>query len=591
MKYIGDRISFLTFHDSNAILSIILMNLTYILMERNSPMLNHFISTIPLFDAGIRRLLAAQCMDDASVNYGATVDFRKGFPEASCGIAAACITAFYTPESEFYKNPELLNRACLAMDYQLARQHEDGTIDLVETNFHDSTSNAFNIQGLGPAYKILRRFTSHSPEEDALEERLYRFTKASGDAMVNCGFHTPNHRWVVSGALALCYSLLGDESYLHHIYRFLNEGIDCDENGEYTERSAGTYNIICNRSLILIAHELGMPELYDHVTRNLYLSMKYFEPDETICTMNSTRQDAGTDPSISAYYENFLYMAIETQNPEFAWMADYLQTKNLARFTLSPSSAAGSTAYFYRFLLEPEFVQKMLATPTKPPVPKYETLFVESGVYRYRDYDLSFTLIQNQPMFAKLQYKQHRVFFRFAGSFFGTLGQFQAQEILPIDNGYRLHYHARQGYRRPFMEKPDTWKWRDMDHSKRETVCVQDFDVNLDFSVHGNKLNVTVSTCGCERVPVKMELLFDAGGLYETPDTEFFTKPGDYVFWKRGTCQYRYSDGCAFVLNGGFYAHHYGATMRGSCGASPQCFTIVTTGFTPVEQVLSLSVE
>lgn len=75
------------------------------------------------------------------------------------------------------------------------------------------------------------------------------------------------------------------------------------------------------------------------------------------------------------------------------------------------------------------------------------------------------------------------------------------------------------------MEKPDTWKWRDMDHSKRETVCVQDFDVNLDFSVHGNKLNVTVSTCGCERVPVKMELLFDAGGLYETPDTEFFTKP------------------------------------------------------------------
>lgn len=85
MKYIGDRISFLTFHDSNAILSIILMNLTYILMERNSPMLNHFISTIPLFDAGIRRLLAAQCMDDASVNYGATVDFRKDFPEGELG--------------------------------------------------------------------------------------------------------------------------------------------------------------------------------------------------------------------------------------------------------------------------------------------------------------------------------------------------------------------------------------------------------------------------------------------------------------------------------------------------------------------------
>ncbi|HHV97797.1 MAG TPA: hypothetical protein GXX37_15270 [Clostridiaceae bacterium] len=554
-------------------------------------MLNHYKTNIPIMDAGISRLLKNQCTDPSSPLYGTIADFYKGFSESSIGICSAYITAYYTPESAYYRDPTLLERAILAMKYQLAHQHEDGTIDLLETNFHDSTANAFSMQKLGPAYKLLKHFTKHTELEDELEELLYQFTKTSGDAMVNCGFHTPNHRWVVSSALSLCYNLIGDPKYLEHIHKFLNEGIDCDENGEYTERSAGIYNIVCNRSLIFIAEELNMPELYDHVTRNLYMVMKYIEPDETICTMNSARQDAGTDPSWDVYYENYLYMAIKTQNPEFAWMADQMQKQNLGRWASNPDTAIEYTGYFYKFLLEPEFVEQMLNTPVKKPDFTYEKHFEESGIVRKRTGDYSLTLVKDRPIFAKFQYKNHYMLFRFAGSFFGTLGQFRAQEIIPLEDGYRLHYHAKQGYIRPFEEKPPTWKWREMDHSKRKTVCVQHFDVNIDFRFKDNTLTINISTEGCENVPVKLEMLIPPGGIYSTADTEFFSKAGDYVFLKQGCCEYTFKDFSKFRIKGGFNAHHYGSNMRGSIGANPDLFTIVLTGFTPIEKQVSITAE
>jgi hypothetical protein len=559
--------------------------------ERNELMLNHFTTNIPIMDAGIERLLEIQCTDPLSPLYGTVADFNKGFSEASTGICAAYITAYYTPQSTYYLNPLLLERAVLAIKYQLAHQHEDGTIDLLETNFHDSTMNGFAIHSLGPAYKILKEFSQHTDLEDELDKLLYQFTKASGDAMVNCGFHTPNHRWVVSGALALCYNLIGDPSYLDHIHKFLNEGIDCDENGEYTERSAGTYNIICNRSLIFLADELNMPELYDHITRNLYMVMKYLEPNETVCTMNSTRQDVGTDPSWSIYYENYLYMAIKTQNPEFAWMADQMQKQNLGRWASNPSTATGYTSYFYKFLLEPDFIQQMIDTPIKEPNFTYEQHFVDSGIVRKRTGDYSLTLIQDQPIFAKLQYRDHKLFFRFAGSFFGQRGQFRAQEIIPLKDGYRLHYHAQQGYIRPFEEKPPTAKWREMDHSKRERVCVQHFDVNIDFRFSNTTLTVDLHTAGCENVPVKLELLLPSGGIYSTNDTVLFGKPSDYVFLKQGSCEYKFQDHRKFRIHGGFYKHHYGSTMRGSLGTDANLFTIVMTGFTPIQQQLTITAE
>ena len=78
-------------------------------------MLNHFTTNIPIMDAGIERLLINQCTDPSSPLYGTIADFHKGFSESSTGICSAYITAYYTPQSAYYRNQILLERAILAI--------------------------------------------------------------------------------------------------------------------------------------------------------------------------------------------------------------------------------------------------------------------------------------------------------------------------------------------------------------------------------------------------------------------------------------------------------------------------------------------
>lgn len=551
-------------------------------------MLNHFQSQIPIFDAHVDYLFNIQCLDDGSEQFGVSSNYAKGFNEPSegCGYANSFITAYYNRFSKWYRSKEIMRRARIAMAYSLAHMNEDGTIDLMETNFHDSTSNAFAVHGIGPTYMLMDKYTEHTPEEDEVGEMLRTFLKRSAKAMVNCGFHTPNHRWVVSAALSYCYNILGDEACYEHIQKFLAEGIDCDENGEYTERSAGTYNIICNRSLMILAKQLDMPELYEHVKRNLRMVLTYIEPDWTINTLNSKRQDFGSEPSYASYYPNYLEMALRTGDPEFAYIADKILGENLGRAATDPLSA--SPGCIQMFLLQPELEQEMLGIQPRKPVLEYDIFYEKSGIVRKRVSDATLTLIKDRPLMCKLQYRNKRMYVRFAGSFFGPLAQFAAQEIEKTERGYRLTYRRRWGYKRPLEIPQDTSDWTKMDHTKRADVCMQDFNVAIEFAMDAGRLEISVTTDGTSNIPTKLELMFDAGGVYSTDDTELISREGDYIFLKRGSAFYTFADHTRFAVNGGFYRHHYAKNMRGAIPGDPKAFSVVMTDLTPEDRAVTV---
>lgn len=61
----------------------------------------------------------------------------------------------------------------------------------------------------------------------------------------------------------------------------LKEGNDCNEDGEYAERSAGNYNRINNDAMIMLAVATGDESYYAPVLRNLEMMLTYIDPDDS----------------------------------------------------------------------------------------------------------------------------------------------------------------------------------------------------------------------------------------------------------------------------------------------------------------------
>ncbi len=500
------------------------------------------------------------------------------------GLFHHCVTVYYSDDlPQYYRDPEMLELAYRALCIFESHLREDGSMDLITTNFHDPAQTAFCIQSNFYITELLVRFTEHTEVEDRLFEKIKSILLKMGHGLVHLGFHTPNHRWVVSSAFAVCYRYTGEQEFLDTLEGFLMEGIDCDEYGEYTERSTGSYNNICNYSFMILGYMLDRPEFYEYPRRNLRLMMHFTEPDGTVNTLNSTRWDNGGEYTIAPYYDYYLLLALMDKDPEFAYMADMIADK----FGATPRGTFSfnvMTLFKHLRTAHEDIVSK---APDKD-----QTIFLPNSkiarVYR-PNLDLTMTaLASRSPVFFQMNWGSSILQLRFAGAFFGDPhAQFRAREIIPTEDGYRLICDENAGYRSQLSEKPETSDWRKMDHSKRQIVNVQNFHTEITVHMLEDGVTLDIETSGCDRIPTKLEISMQPNGKFFTDSVTMRPKEGEYIYLN-GNAHYFIDLYRYFEIEGGFRKHTMGNDMRGTAPVNPKKFTIALTETTPQKSTVTI---
>ena len=546
-------------------------------------MKSHYSLVLQSSEKHLERLLSTLVLDESS-HYCGTVDNQHNYllePGSASGLTHSCCVMYSCRDSKYYRDPRLLEVIHLACDMILRTSHEDGTCDFLATNYY--TPATFEIIAFMRGYKNFVRYMDESAEALAARDKMLETVASMARGCLNGGFHTPNHRWVESAAMAMCYNVLGWSELLDKIESYLSEGIDCDEYGEFTERSMGTYNPINVNAMMVMAEELGKTELLEYARRNMELTFFYHEADGTVFTRNSRRQDSGNDRVFPAHIWYFLYL----------WAGELFGDKKYLKFAddmfrTSVLNGQGAPGVLWLYLQRPQ-LQTFDPDFSDAVIPEsYHAFYPNSRILRVRKGEFSYTLLSRNPDFMHIKFGTQTMTLRMCSSFF-AVAQFEPKTIEKTEEGYRMTFRGHGEYKGLFPVPPASPDWDKMDHSLRPVIHSCDLDYTLDITdlEDGVRLNIRVDNT--PRVPFKLEFVLPADVRLETDQVLLDTTVGGSLTVKEGSMRIEdKGTGAQATVRGLFAKHMYHRNMRGSIPPRAGSFAVYCTDFSPVERVVEI---
>ena len=503
----------------------------------------------PVIQVDDRLLNTLTAVNDLQVpvtlaSYQRQIDSRSG-PRALAQSALRLVAAFVNPRGKNYRSAPLLAPLAALVDALANQQNPSGLYDL--GNLDSPPDTSFVVSDLGIGYDLLR--TDDQQATAAIREKYAAIMKKATPALISGGVHTPNHRWELSKALAHIHHLWPNRAALARIDDWLGEGIDQDEEGEYSERSPNYASEVTNRSLVVIARLAKRPGLLDHVRRNLDMTLYRLEPGGEVETVQSRRQDQTGTQDIWKYLMHYRELALVTKDERFAAVAEQI----LDRVAADAASFAGGGYSVGEFLAEalayPELTN-VLPRPANLPT-SYEKFFVGSQLVRIRRGQITASIyggtdwhnvrqdslgrdtaireiasgLSTNPTFFKFR-KGAAVLssVRLSPSFF-SMGHFRSDGVRRHGGGWRLAETVRVPYHLPL---PSRHRRRD----GRYTLASEGrFYSSMDFAHRPKQFcelhtAVTITEIGSggfdlefevigQPTSLTIELCFRAGGLFE----------------------------------------------------------------------------
>lgn len=538
----------------------------------------HYQRIIKDTEKRVRHALRTQNTDPASPYYGAFVMPNGVYMQKHALYQIASMAAAYCNcDTAYYHDETVLNSMLLGLDYVDSTQHENGLFDYITCNFFSAPDTAFCIGIILPAYQYFVKQNTLSEGEQVLMKRLEKIIHLGGRGLLQGGFHTPNHRWAIAGLLAQCGKLFGEEDLTQAAYAYLKEGIDCNEDGEYSEKSAGNYNGVNNQAMLFLADALGDDSYEQHVIRNLRMMLTYWEPDDSIFTANSTRFDKDRLVYPDGYYFFYLYIGAKYQIPEFIAMANYAFQIIFEKNLLSPDLLG-------RFMLHPELIDLESELCDTPKM--FKAYYEESGIARVRRDRYSYTVMKDKSNFLYVHNGSIKLAVKIGGSFCEHRA-FKAEKMWEENGEYHLHQTMRGWYYLPFEEKPATSDWWKMDNASRPKKWGPDMHIDVIVRDTEDGIDVDIKTSGVTGAPWRVELAFSGiDRIYNS----HMTMPihGDEVIVLKDDDLTVANAGSEMQVGPCFGVHHFTEGKEDSEAKTPGAATVYLTDYTQFHHVISI---
>lgn len=507
-----------------------------------------------------------QVLDPASKYYGGVIDetgIARANHHSTPVYIAAWSAALVNPDSKYYHSESLAASLDLAAAFMLNRQHADGTISLGSTNYNSPPDTGFVVGGVTQIYQLL---AGHDwAVVKSIAAKLKLFLERTIPAMLTGGCHTPNHRWVITAALAQLYDIFKKPELLARADEWLAEGLDITADGEWTERSNGIYNAVSNIALYHTARVWNRPELLESVRRNLRMMVYLVHPSGEVVTDYSGRQDFGQTYDMATYYTIYRLMAAHDQDPVFAAMCDYAGT-----FIKHPDGVNNNA--LLHVLLYPEVGEAIrdLERAELPdhyacilnqhhPMNEHLSLIEAVGhhlkiqhssmhltfgapVVRIREMDKSVTIMPQTPSFFSLRHGKARLLgIKLSTSFSPGIVKF---DHLNVEDGiYRLGVTMEKGYNGPIPQqhlplsaKGSVSPWYLLPHQIRPMTHLQTHELQVEIKQEASDWTIRIHSD--EREDVFAQLTFilgnegvvDGGDLQDAGEGKYFLKNGAMTY-------------------------------------------------------------
>ncbi len=544
----------------------------------------HLSEMMTSHDALIDRLMAAQETDPQNPDFGGFIlpKVMMVEPRESGFRLSDLIIGYICKESCHYHDERTAEAIRRTLVYMERHQRPDGCFDLSGCNFASPPDTAFMTNAIFNAWWLMEKRCDATTEW--LKAPVKRFIETCAEGIAAGGFHTPNHRWAISACLKCAWKATGRKEFSDRADQYLAEGLDINEDGEFAERSAGNYNQVNDDQMIRLYIGTGEKRFLEASKANLEMMFAYIDPDDSVFTNNSTRQDNGRKVYLDTYYILFLLTGYFLKDKKLASAAEVMY---------ATAKRHGIVSNGIEWLLLYDDLDGYGDDETFDTVcmTKYSRMFPASRIARTRNGNYSWTIMEDRPNFLYFQSGALTMYLVIYANICDRR-HFLGEKMEAIPGGYQMKSHAAGWYYKPFWPNlPATSDWWAMDNPHtREKVLGLPLDMTVNVADTGDGIDVAIHTEGIDRLPFRIE----AGVLPCMVRGEQFLmegKAGESIILMNGEVELSNQAGDVITLSPGFCEHGNLGRSTNAYPQSPDHFTLYMTDFTPVDRVIHLGTK